>query len=247
MSLEIPLGEQEHLKEFFELAEQHFKDDRLKSYEKLISYIDSMEQQCTDMREEIEFLKEQLQDIEGNRLKGKMDALSKSIYEQLLFMGMNIRGVKKGISDQIQEMLAGLQHGRDHVLERLFSGLQVKEHLENVRGYLKNVNQTLETGLRELEQAGRKKEEVKAHKREAMAVFMGKEVKTVGKGYKEGVLQKTLKYIKNLCERMEQKTVKMIQVIEKDSNVQSEKQKTDWKSKIHPKTGKEVSVPERGR
>lgn len=25
MSLEIPLGEQEHLKEFFELAEQHFK------------------------------------------------------------------------------------------------------------------------------------------------------------------------------------------------------------------------------
>lgn len=232
---------------FFELAEQHFKDDRLKSYEKLISYIDSMEQQCTDMREEIEFLKEQLQDIEGNRLKGKMDALSKSIYEQLLFIGMNVRGVKKGISDQIKEMLAGLQHGKDQILDQLFSGLQVKEHLENIRGYLKNADQTLETGLRELEQAGRKKEEVKAHKREAMAVFMGKEVKTVGKGYKEGALQKSLKYIKNLCERMEQKTARMIQAIEKISNVQSKKQKIDWKSKIHPKTGEEVSVPERGR
>lgn len=63
MSLEIPLGEQEHLKEFFELAEQHFKDERLKSYEKLIQYIDSMERQCSDMREEIGYLKEQLQDI----------------------------------------------------------------------------------------------------------------------------------------------------------------------------------------
>ena len=58
MSLEIPLGEQEHLKEFFELAEQHFKDERLKSYEKLIQYIDSMERQCADMREEIGYLKE---------------------------------------------------------------------------------------------------------------------------------------------------------------------------------------------
>lgn len=157
MSLEIPLGEQEHLKEFFELAEQHFKDDRLKSYEKLISYIDSMEQQCTDMREEIEFLKEQLQGIEGNHLKGKIDALSKSIYEQLFFIGMNIRGVKKGISDQIKEMLAELQHGKDQVLNGLFSGLQAKERLENIRGHLKNVDQRLETGLRELEQAGRKK------------------------------------------------------------------------------------------
>lgn len=54
MSLEIPLGgEQEHLKEFFEVAEQHFKDDRLKSYETFIQYVDSMERQCADMREEI--------------------------------------------------------------------------------------------------------------------------------------------------------------------------------------------------
>ena len=247
MSLEIPLGEQEHLKEFFELAEQHFKDDRLKSYEKLISYIDSMEQQCTDMREEIEFLKEQLQDIEGNHLKGKMDALSKSIYEQFLVIGMKLREVKKGIFDQTKEMLAGLQHRREQVLDRLFSGIQAKERLESIRGSLENADQILETGLRELEQAGRKKEEVKAHKREAMAIFMGKEVKTVGKGYKEGGLQKTLKYIKNLCERMEQKTAKMIQAIEKVSSVRSEKQKIDWKSKIHPKTGEEVSVPERGR
>ena len=65
--------------------------------------------------------------------------------------------------------------------------------------------------------------------------------------YKEGALQKSLKYIKNLCERMEQKTARMIQAIEKISNVQSKKQKIDWKSKIHPKTGEEVSVPERGR
>lgn len=46
---------------------------------------------------------------------------------------------------------------------------------------------------------------------------------------------------------MEQKTAKMIQAIEKVSSVRSEKQKIDWKSKIHPKTGEEVSVPERGR
>lgn len=247
MSLEVPLGEQEHLKDFFELADQHFKDDRLKSYEKLISYIDSMEQQCTDMREEIEFLKEQLENIEGNYLKGKIDALAKSIYEQSFFIGMSIKEVKKGISDQIKEMLVGIQHGKKYVMERLFLRLQAKEYLENIRGYLKNVSQTLETGLRELEQAGRKKEEVKAHKREAMAVFMRKEVKSVPKGYREGVLQKNLKYIKNLCERMEQKTVRMIQEIEKVNNVWSEKQKIDWKSKIHPKIGEGISVPERGR
>lgn len=157
MSLEIPLGEQEHLKEFFELAEQHFKDDRLKSYEKLIQYVDSMEQQCADMREEIGYLKEQLQDMADSSLKGKLEALSASIQEQSFWVGKKIKGIGITITEQTKGILSEIRKGKNHVQERLFEQLQAKKHLESVsRGYLENLNQTLEVGLKELEQAEKK-------------------------------------------------------------------------------------------
>ena len=110
MSLEIPLGEQEHLKEFFELAEQHFKDERLKSYEKLIQYIDSMERQCADMREEIGYLKEQLQDMGNSSLKGKMEVLHDDLQKQIFLVGMKTEKIKVGISEQARNLLIVEQH-----------------------------------------------------------------------------------------------------------------------------------------
>ena len=148
MSLEIPLREQEHLKEFFELAEQHFKDDRLKSYEAFIQYVDSMEQQCADMREEIGYLKEQLQDMANNRLKSKLETLFVSIQEPIYEVGSKIKDIKTGISGRVKEILAGSRQGKNFAIARLLEGLQVKEHLESVRGYVKKQNQTLEGGTK---------------------------------------------------------------------------------------------------
>ena len=248
MSLEIPLGEQAHLKEFFELAEQRFRDDRLKSYEKLIQYVDSMEQQCADMREEIGYLKEQLQDMEDKSLKSKLESWSVSIQERSFWVGKKIKDIGIAITDQTKEILSEIRKGKNHVQERLFEQLQAKKHLESIRGYLGNLNQTLEVGLKELEQAEKKMEEAKIHRKEAIAILRGKEMKKEkNEGRKEGILRKTLYYMKHLCEGMEQRTMKMIQVIEKVSDIRPEKQKTDWKSKIHPKTVEETFLPERGR
>ena len=242
MSLEIPLGEQEHLKEFFELADQHFRDERLKSYEKLIQYIDSMEQQYTDMCEEIEYLKEQLQDMKDSSLKGKMTVLHNDLQEQFFFMGRKTGKFKADISEQTKKFLMGIRQGKNYVLGQFLNGLQIKGYLETARERLGYLNQTLETGLKELEQAGIKEEEAKAHKKEAIAVLRGKKVKDEkqeGSAGRKGILQKTLIYMKRLCEGMEQRTIKMIQVIEKGNDLQPDKPKIDWQSKVRPKTGEE--------
>lgn len=242
MSLEIPLGEQEHLKEFFELAEQHFKDERMKSYEKLIQYIDSMERQCADMREEIRYLKEQLQDVKDSSLKGKMEVLHDDLQKQIFLMGMKTEKIKVGISEQARNLLMGIRRGKNYVLEQFLNGLQVKGYLETTRERLGYFNQTLETGLKELERAGIKEAEAKAHKKEAIAVLRGKKIKDEkqeGSDGKEGILQKTLIYMKRLCEGMEKRTIKMIQVIEKGSTLRLDKPQIDWKAKVRPKTGEE--------
>lgn len=242
MGLEIPLGEQEHLKEFFELAEQHFKDERMKSYEKLIQYIDSMERQCTDMREEIRYLKEQLQDVKDSSLKGKMEVLHDDLQKQIFLMGMKTEKIKVGISEQARNLLMGIRREKNYVLEQFLNGLQVKGYLETTRERLGLLNQTLETGLKELERAGIKEAEAKAHKKEAIAVLRGKKIKDEkqeGSAGKEGILQKTLIYMKRLCEGMEQRTIKMIQVIEKGNVLHKDKPQIDWKAKVRPKTGEE--------
>lgn len=242
MSLEIPLGEQEHLKEFFGLAEQHFKDERMKSYEKLIQYIDSMERQCADMREEIRYLKEQLQDVKDSSLKGKMEVLHDDLQKQIFLMGMKTEKIKAGISEQVRNLLMGIRRGKNYVLEQFLDGLQVKGYLETTRERLGHLNQTLETGLKELERAGIKEAEAKAHKREAFAVLRGKKVscekqeETVGR---EGTLQKVLIYLKRLCGGMEQQTIKIIQVIEKGNVLHKDKPQIDWQAKVRPKTGEE--------
>lgn len=247
MSLEIPLGEQEHLKEFFELAEQHFKDDRLKSYETFIQYVDSMERQCADMCEEIGYLKEQLQDMANNRLKSKLETLFVSIQEPIYEVGSKIKDIKTGISGRVKEILAGSRQGKNFAIARLLEGLQVKEHLESVRGYVKKANQTLEVGLKELEQAERKMEEAKIQKKEAIAILRGKEIKREKGKDRKGILQKTLLYMKGLCEGMEQRSERMIQMIENIGNMPSQKPKVNWQERIHPKTNEGQPFPERGK
>lgn len=242
MSLEIPLGEQEHLKEFFELAEQHFKDERLKSYEKLIQYIDSMERQCSDMREEIGYLKEQLQDMGNSSLKNKMTVLHDDLQKQIFLVGMKTGKIKAGISERARNLLMGIRRRKNYVLEQFLNGLQIKGYLENTRERLGYFNQTLETGLKELERAGIKEAEAKAHKKQAIAILRGKKVKDEkreGSAGREGILQKTLIYMKRLCEGMEQRTIKMIQVIEKGNALHPDKPKIDWQAKVWPKTGEE--------
>ena len=56
---------------------------------------------------------------------------------------------------------------------------------------------------------------------------------------RKGFYKKPLIYMKRLCEGMEQRTIKMIQVIEKGNVLHKDKPQIDWKAKVRPKTGEE--------
>ena len=53
--------------------------------------------------------------------------------------------------------------------------------------------------------------------------------------------------MKGLCEGMEQRSERMIQMIENIGNMPSQKSKVNWQERIHPKTSEGQPFPERGK
>ena len=74
-----------------------------------------------------------------------------------------------------------------------------------------------------------------------------KEIKREKGKDRKGILQKTLLYMKGLCEGMEQRSERMIQMIENIGNMPSQKPKVNWQERIHPKTNEGQPFPERGK
>ena len=62
-SLFVPLGEQEHLKEFFNTMRENGRKDAAEDMEQLIACVKEMQEDLSDAMEEIDFLQQQIKDI----------------------------------------------------------------------------------------------------------------------------------------------------------------------------------------
>ena len=62
-SLFVPLGEQEHLKEFFNTMRENGRKDAAEDMEQLIACVKEMQEDLSDAMEEIDFLQQQIKDM----------------------------------------------------------------------------------------------------------------------------------------------------------------------------------------
>ena len=73
VTLQVPLGEQMHLKEMFSVLEENHMEIESQNLENFLQYFDQMERYFGDMQEELIYLRDQLDRLNEKTLKAKME------------------------------------------------------------------------------------------------------------------------------------------------------------------------------
>ena len=68
-TLQVPIGEQEHLKEFFKLLSQNGQQQEASEFSSLVTQLNQMEKQYTAVLSELKAVREQLESIQDNGIK----------------------------------------------------------------------------------------------------------------------------------------------------------------------------------
>lgn len=68
----VALGEQEHLKEFFDTMQKSGREGAAEDVEQLIACVEAPQEDLSDAMEEIQFLKQQIKDMQDATVKAKL-------------------------------------------------------------------------------------------------------------------------------------------------------------------------------
>ena len=72
VTLQVPLGEQMHLKEMFSVLEENHMEIESQNLENFLQYFDQMERYFGDMQEELIYLRDQLDRLNEKTLNAKI-------------------------------------------------------------------------------------------------------------------------------------------------------------------------------
>ena len=82
-SLFVPLGEQEHLKEFFNTMRENGRKDAAEDMEQLIACVKEMQEDLSDAMEEIDFLQQQIKDMQDSTMKAKLQKAQEEMMDSV--------------------------------------------------------------------------------------------------------------------------------------------------------------------
>ena len=105
-SLSVPLGEQEHLKEFFEVMRDNGKKMQAEDMERLFDYITVLQRDLKDAIEEVDYLRDQIEEMQDQTLKAKFENIQWAVYDSMHNAWDQIKGVKEEFTAQIQNAAA---------------------------------------------------------------------------------------------------------------------------------------------
>ena len=77
-SLFVPIGEQEHLKEFFEVKKMQAED-----MERLFDYITVLQRDLKDAIEEVDYLRDQIEEMQDQTLKAKFENIQWAVHDSM--------------------------------------------------------------------------------------------------------------------------------------------------------------------
>lgn len=82
-SLSVPLGEQEHLKEFFEVMRDNRKKMPAEDLERLFDYITVLQRDLNDAIEEVDYLRDQVEEMLDQTLKAMFENIQWAVHDSI--------------------------------------------------------------------------------------------------------------------------------------------------------------------
>ena len=216
-TLTVPIGEQEHLKEFFRALNENGQKQEASDFSSLAAQLNQMEKQYAAVLSELKTVQGQLDRIQdqGIRavLKKSVTAIQNKVEqakEQLIQIRADLsQSVKQALSDAKQQGISALQKTVD------FIGL--KAALNDMRGSLHASISNTQKSIDRINAVGSELHALNEHTKNLGRVLTGKETKELtARNEDKGVLAtvaKPLKQSKSIMEGMERGVTRALQSV----------------------------------
>ncbi len=218
-TLQVPIGEQEHLKEFFKLLSQNGQQQEASEFSSLVTQLNQMEKQYTAVLSELKAVREQLESIQDNGIKATVTKSVSSAQQKVEQAKDQLGHIRTSLSDMVKQTLAAVKQHGISALNKAADFMGIKAALNDMRD---NLNASISDTLKSIDRINAVGSELHAlneHGKNLGRALIGKEAaELTQRNEDKGVLAaiaKPLKKSKAMLEGMEKGVTRALQSIDR--------------------------------
>lgn len=217
--LTVPLGEQEHLKEFFEILNGQGRKQEVTEFSSLLSQLNQMEKQYAEVLSELNTVKGQLSAIQDKGIKSVvMDGILK-LQEKVTEAKNQLEHIKADISNSIKESIFLIKENGISALNKAVDFIGLRKALTDLRDNLTSSIAKTQKNIDKINAVGSELHVLSEHTSNLGRVLTGKETKELTQRNEDkgilAVATKQLKHSKSMLEGIRQNVSHTITAVDR--------------------------------
>lgn len=217
-SLTVPLSDMPELQNFFSQMERRGLGASADDVEKLITYVDDLERNFSELMDEVGWLRERVQDLHGKSLQGKIEHLASESQQKIEVAREQLGEVKSQIANGIKNSVEKLKEGSIKTADKIINVLKVRTVLGKLSASLKQTSESLKNSIEKIETIRTEYAEIKRHKQNVHNILNGKAGSDeISLDKDKGILvriRNSMEYCNKLAECMERQTNSMTKTVD---------------------------------
>ena len=218
-TLQVPIGEQEHLKEFFKLLSQNGQQQEASEFSSLVTQLNQMEKQYTAVLSELKAVREQLESIQDNGIKATVTKSVSSAQQKVEQAKDQLGHIRTSLSDMVKQTLAAVKQHGISALNKAADFMGIKAALNDMRDTLNASISDTQKSIDRINAVGSELHALNEHGKNLGRALIGKEAaELTQRNEDKGVLAaiaKPLKTSKAMLEGMEKGVTRALQSIDR--------------------------------
>ena len=218
-TLQVPIGEQEHLKEFFKLLSQNGQQQEASEFSSLVTQLNQMEKQYTAVLSELKAVREQLESIQDNGIKATVTKSVSSAQQKVEQAKDQLGHIRTSLSYLVNQTLAAVKHHGISALNKAPDFMGIKAALNDMRYNLNASISDTQKSIDRINAVGSELHALNEHGKNLGRALIGKEAaELTQRNEDKGVLAaiaKPLKKSKAMLEGMEKGVTRALQSIDR--------------------------------
>lgn len=218
-TLQVPIGEQEHLKEFFKLLSQNGQQQEASELSSLVTQLNQMEKQYTAVLSELKAVREQLEGIQDKGIKATVTKSVSSAQQKVEQAKDQLGHIRTSLSDMVKQTLASVKQHGISALNKAADFMGIKAALNDMRDNLNASISDTQKSIDRINAVGSELHALNEHGKNLERALIGKEAaELTQRNDDKGVLAaiaKPLKKSKAMLEGMEKGVTRALQSIDR--------------------------------
>ena len=218
-TLQVPIGEQEHLKEFFKQLNENGQRQEAAEFSALVTQLSNMEQQYSAVLSELQAVRGQLDRIQDKGIKSALLKGVSAIQEKVTQAKEQLTHIKADLSQSVKKALSNVKQQGISALNKAVDFIGIKTALADMRESLQSSISRTQKSIDRINAIGSELHALNEHSRNLGRVLTGREAKELtARNEDKGVLAavaKPLKKSKSMLENMEKGVTRAIQSVDR--------------------------------